>query len=106
MEGERLELDRMHHERLHGLRTREEDLMERLRRQQRDVENAAFEHRQKILREEERVRAWKAETTAAADARQVGGMRVWGGLWGRGRVRAWKAEAEATVMGRPTGAAY
>ena len=72
MEGERLELDRMHHERLHGLRTREEDLMERLRRQQRDVENAAFEHRQKILREEERVRAWKAEAEATVMGRPTG----------------------------------
>ena len=40
---------------------------------QRDVENVAFEHRQKILREEERLRNWRAEVTQAADAKEVGG---------------------------------
>lgn len=43
------------------VRAREEEVGEKLRRQQRDVENCAFEHRQRILREEERLRAWKAE---------------------------------------------
>lgn len=34
MEGERLELDRMHHERLSKLRQREEEMTDKLRRQQ------------------------------------------------------------------------
>lgn len=34
MESERLELDRMHHERLAKLRQREEEMMDKLRRQQ------------------------------------------------------------------------
>ncbi|KAG2494257.1 hypothetical protein HYH03_007612 [Edaphochlamys debaryana] len=70
MEAERLELDRMHSERLGKLRQREEEMMDKLRRQQRDVENVAYEHRQRILREEERLRNWKTEVTQQVDGRQ------------------------------------
>ena len=68
-ESERLELDRMHQERLSKLRQREEDLMDKLRQQQRDVESVAYEHRQKILREEERLRGYKDEVQQQLDAR-------------------------------------
>ena len=68
-ESERLELDRMHQERLSKLRQREEDLMDKLRSQQRDVESVAYEHRQKILREEERIRSYKDEVQQQLDAR-------------------------------------
>ncbi len=39
---------------------------------QREVEGIAFEHRQRIMREDERLRAWKAEAQSALDAREVG----------------------------------
>lgn len=68
-ESERLELDRMHQDRLSKLRQREEDLMDKLRQQQRDVESVAYEHRQKILREEERIRSFKEEVQQQLDAR-------------------------------------
>ncbi|EFJ49212.1 basal body protein [Volvox carteri f. nagariensis] len=70
MEAERLELDRLHSERLTKLRQREEEMMDKLRRQQRDVENVAYEHRQRILREEERMRNQKTEMQQQLDARQ------------------------------------
>ncbi|GAX79257.1 hypothetical protein CEUSTIGMA_g6697.t1 [Chlamydomonas eustigma] len=70
MEGERLELDRMHHDRLSKLRQREEEMMDKLRRQQRDVESIAYEHRQKIIKEEERLRNYKTEVQQQLDARQ------------------------------------
>ncbi|KXZ50853.1 hypothetical protein GPECTOR_14g105 [Gonium pectorale] len=69
MEAERLELDRMHSERLAKLRQREEETMDKLRRQQRDVENVAYEHRQRILREEERMRNQKTEIQQQQDGR-------------------------------------
>eukprot|EP00873_Tetraselmis_striata_P011607 jgi/Tetstr1/431871/TSEL_021361.t1 len=61
LEEERQELEKIHAERQAKLREREEAQSERLRRQQRDVEGAAFEHRQRIVREEDRLRAWKAD---------------------------------------------
>ncbi|GIL76032.1 hypothetical protein Vretimale_5680 [Volvox reticuliferus] len=70
MEAERLELDRLHSERLAKLRLREEEMMDKLRRQQRDVENVAYEHRQRILREEERLRNQKTEIQQQQDSRQ------------------------------------
>jgi hypothetical protein len=38
---------------------------------QRDVEGVAFEHRQRILREEERLRNWRQEAQHQLDAREV-----------------------------------
>lgn len=38
---------------------------------QREVEAVAFEHRQRILREEERLRTWRAEAQSALDSREV-----------------------------------
>ncbi|KAG2450805.1 hypothetical protein HYH02_004642 [Chlamydomonas schloesseri] len=70
LEAERLELDRLHSERLTKLRQREEEMMDKLRRQQRDVENVAYEYRQRILREEERLRNHKTEIQQQQDSRQ------------------------------------
>ncbi|PNW70050.1 hypothetical protein CHLRE_17g703600v5 [Chlamydomonas reinhardtii] len=70
LEAERLELDRLHGERLAKLRQREEEMMDKLRRQQRDVENVAYEYRQRILREEERLRNHKTEIQQQQDSRQ------------------------------------
>ncbi|MEW5300111.1 MAG: hypothetical protein WDW36_003065 [Sanguina aurantia] len=70
LDKERLELDRVHHERLAKLRAREEEVGERLRRQQRDVEDIAFGHRQKMMREEERLQAMRSESTSQMDARR------------------------------------
>ena len=42
-------------------------------RQQRDIESVAYEHRQKILREEERLRNLKEEQQQQLDARQASG---------------------------------
>ncbi|GFR48611.1 hypothetical protein Agub_g10522 [Astrephomene gubernaculifera] len=70
MEAERLELERLHGERLGKLRQREEEMLDKLRRQQRDVENVAYEHRQRILREEERLRNYKTEVEQQQDSRQ------------------------------------
>ncbi|KAK9829063.1 hypothetical protein WJX72_003703 [[Myrmecia] bisecta] len=70
LEGEREALDRLHQAKLGKLREREELTTERLQRQQRDVENVAFEHRQRILREEDRLRAAKAEWEADMGALQ------------------------------------
>ncbi|GLC50250.1 oxidative DNA demethylase [Pleodorina starrii] len=70
MESERLELERLHSERLTKLRQREEEMTDKLRRQQRDVENVAYEYRQRILREEERLRNHKTELQQQLDSRQ------------------------------------
>ncbi len=58
---ERAELERIHSDRLARLAGREEEVSEKLRRQQRDVEGIAYAQRQRILAEEERVRGMKAE---------------------------------------------
>jgi oral-facial-digital syndrome 1 protein len=42
---------------------------------QREVEAIAFEHRQRILREEERLRTWRAEAQSQLEGREV---RGWG----------------------------
>lgn len=45
---------------------------------QRDVEGIAYEHRQKIIKEEERMRNLKAEMQQQLDSRQVGqGWGAW-----------------------------
>lgn len=49
----REELERVHEERLSKLRTREESLMERARRQAQALEAAAYEHRQRLLKDGE-----------------------------------------------------
>jgi oral-facial-digital syndrome 1 protein len=46
---------------------------------QREVEAIAFEHRQRILREEERLRTWRAEAKSQLDGREVRGLQ--GGGW-------------------------
>lgn len=58
-----MELERIHAERLARLAAREEEVSEKLRRQQRDVENIAYSQRQHILAEEERIRGMKAEVS-------------------------------------------
>jgi len=64
LEEERQQMEKVYSDRAAKLREREEAINERLRRQQRDVEGAAFEHRQRIVKEEDRLRAWKAEVQA------------------------------------------
>jgi oral-facial-digital syndrome 1 protein len=61
LEADRLELERIHAERLGRLAAREEEVSEKLRRQQRDVEGIAYSQRQRILAEEDRLRNMKAE---------------------------------------------
>ncbi|KAJ9514636.1 hypothetical protein QJQ45_028337 [Haematococcus lacustris] len=68
--GERMELERLHSERLAKLRAREEESNEKIKRQQREVESIAFEHRQRILREEERLRTWRAEASSQLQGRE------------------------------------
>lgn len=48
---------------------------------QRDVENVAYEHRQRILREEERLRNYKTEVQQQLDGRQVRQRRRWQRAW-------------------------
>ncbi|KAJ9514914.1 hypothetical protein QJQ45_028639, partial [Haematococcus lacustris] len=69
-EGERMELERLHSERLAKLRAREEESNDKIKRQQREVESIAFEHRQRILREEERLRTWRAEASSQLQGRE------------------------------------
>jgi oral-facial-digital syndrome 1 protein len=61
LEADRVELERIHAERLARLAAREEEASEKLRRQQRDVEGIAYSQRQRILAEEDRLRNMKAE---------------------------------------------
>ncbi|KAJ9514459.1 hypothetical protein QJQ45_016198 [Haematococcus lacustris] len=68
--GERMELERLHSERLAKLRAREEESSDKIKRQQREVESIAFEHRQRILREEERLRTWRAEASSQLQGRE------------------------------------
>ncbi|KAL6750649.1 hypothetical protein V8C86DRAFT_789390 [Haematococcus lacustris] len=70
LEGERMELERLHSERLAKLRAREEESNDKIKRQQREVESIAFEHRQRILREEERLRTWRAEASSQLQGRE------------------------------------
>jgi hypothetical protein len=59
MRRERAELERLYGERVKRLREQEEALMSRAREQQRDVERAAFEHRQRLIEEDSRLREWQ-----------------------------------------------
>jgi oral-facial-digital syndrome 1 protein len=61
LEADRAELERIHAERLARLAAREEEVSEKLRRQQRDVEGIAYSQRQRILAEEDRLRNMRAE---------------------------------------------
>eukprot|EP00878_Enallax_costatus_P034253 GHUV01037968.1.p1 GENE.GHUV01037968.1~~GHUV01037968.1.p1 ORF type:complete len:337 (+),score=129.16 GHUV01037968.1:1170-2180(+) len=63
LELDRAELERIHADRLARLAAREDEVSEKLRRQQRDVENDAYSQRQRILAEEERIRGMKAEVS-------------------------------------------
>ncbi|GFH13839.1 uncharacterized protein HaLaN_09792 [Haematococcus lacustris] len=72
--GERMELERLHSERLAKLRAREEESSDKIKRQQREVESIAFEHRQRILREEERLRTWRAEASSQLQGREGAGV--------------------------------
>ena len=57
---ERAELERLYGERVKRVREQEEALLSRVREQQRDVERAAFEQRQRLLAEDSRQRSWQA----------------------------------------------
>jgi hypothetical protein len=63
LEADRAELERIHAERLARLAAREDEVSEKLRRQQRDVEGIAYSQRQRILAEEDRLRNMKAEVS-------------------------------------------
>eukprot|EP00879_Flechtneria_rotunda_P022160 GHRR01023383.1.p1 GENE.GHRR01023383.1~~GHRR01023383.1.p1 ORF type:complete len:390 (+),score=179.75 GHRR01023383.1:188-1357(+) len=69
-ELERMELERVHADRLARLAAREEQVTEKLRRQQRDVEAIAYAQRQHILAEEERMRVMKAEVSRQLEVQE------------------------------------
>lgn len=57
---ERAELERLYGERVKRVREQEEALMSRVREQQRDVERSGYEHRQRLIAEDERLRSSQA----------------------------------------------
>lgn len=56
MESFRTEMEHMHLEKVKELKLREQQAMERIRARDQDVEKAAYEHRQKVLKDEELMR--------------------------------------------------
>jgi hypothetical protein len=60
LQVERAELERLYSDRVARLRTQEEALVAKMREQCREVECAAFEQRQRVAEEDERMRAMHA----------------------------------------------
>jgi hypothetical protein len=56
MDSFRSEMEHLHLEKVKELKQREQQAMERIRQRDQDVEKAAYEHRQKVLKEEELLR--------------------------------------------------
>lgn len=56
MDSFRMEMETMHLEKVKELKSREESAMDRIRNKERDIEKAAFAHRQKVLKDEEVMR--------------------------------------------------
>jgi oral-facial-digital syndrome 1 protein len=56
MDSFRQEMETMHLEKVKELKAREESAMDRIRNKERDIEKAAFTHRQKVLKDEELMR--------------------------------------------------
>jgi len=56
MEGFRAEMENLHLEKVKELKLREEAVMERIKSKEREIEKAAFTHRQKVLSAEETMR--------------------------------------------------
>eukprot|EP00899_Mesostigma_viride_P026478 jgi/Mesvir1/7014/Mv09146-RA.1 len=67
LEEARADLEAIHADRLERLREREESHMLRLRQQEKAMEAAAFEHRQKIIAENEALRAMRHELDTRKD---------------------------------------
>ena len=57
--NERIEMERLYSTRTRRLVEQEECLMSRVREQQRDLEAAAFTHRQRLLQDDARLRSWQ-----------------------------------------------
>ena len=51
----------MHHEKVKELKVREQETIQRIKTKERDIETAAYEHRQKVLKDEEMMRYKEAE---------------------------------------------
>lgn len=68
LDGERGALAAAHQERLAALHRQEEELLERARRQHRELDGLREEHLRRMRAEEERLLAWKAESEARAAA--------------------------------------
>jgi hypothetical protein len=60
LQVERAELERLYSDRVTRLRTQEEALVAKMREQCREVERVAFEQRQRVAEEDERMRAMHA----------------------------------------------
>lgn len=56
MEAFRSEMETMHLEKVKELKLREQNAMDRLRQKEQEVDKAAYEHRQKVLKDEEIIR--------------------------------------------------
>ncbi|PRW58983.1 basal body [Chlorella sorokiniana] len=101
LDGERAALAAAHQERQAALHRQEEELLERARRQQRELDGLREDHLRRMRAEEERLQAWKADSeaqaaTEAAAARQQ--LRA-------AEVAAARAKAEAEAGERRLAAA-
>ena len=56
MEGFRSEMETMHLDKVKELKLREQNAIDRLRQKEQEVDKAAYEHRQKVLKDEELMR--------------------------------------------------
>lgn len=56
MEAFRVEMETLHLEKVKELKLREQQVMDRIKQREGEVEKAAYEHRQKVLKEEELLR--------------------------------------------------
>lgn len=68
LEAERAALAAAHQERLAALHRQEEELLDRARRQHRELDGLREEHLRRMRAEEERLQAWKADSEARAAA--------------------------------------
>jgi len=54
-------LEKLHLEKVRELKTREQETIQRIKNKEREVETVAYEHRQKVLKDEEMLRYKEAE---------------------------------------------
>jgi len=61
------QMERMHLDNVRELKTRENEVVSRIKEKERMVEQAAYEHRQKVLKDEEMLRFKESEITKSAE---------------------------------------